>query len=644
VTPSGILIPAGATTSSVTPRVNGIAFGSSIISASAVGFPTATQSVLAADTISFSPATLSVPAGTTGHLFLFLSAPAPSPNGLVINVTSDTPTVATVPTTVNFSAGSTSTSVAVTGVGTGMAVIHASNLPSVADTTANVTVISGTPASITATSGTPQSVPVNTAYAPMVVIVKDGGGNPIGNVTVTFNAPGAGPSGTFSGGMNTAMTNASGLAAAGTFTANGLPGPFTVTATVSGVSTPASFSLSNTLAVPTITATSGSGQSEPINTAFPPLVALVKNAMGTPVGAGVTVTFSAPASGASGTFMGGVTTTTNASGVATAPTFTGNSIAGSYSVTATAPGVVTPAVYSLTNLPGSPFSITATGGTPQSAAVNTTFANLLVALVKDSGGNPVPNVTVTFTPPASSGPSGTFALGQNTAMTNASGVAISQPFTANGMVGSYTVIASSGSATNASYSLNNVVNTVPGIQIPSGAIVGLGSTTLFPVTLGAPAPPGGVFVTLTSSNPLVVGLIAPNVVIQGGQTTGSVTPRLVGVAFGSATITASAVGYASAMQTVQTTDVLSFSPAVATISGTRGTLFLELSVPAPPGGLTINLISSNPSIASVPATVTIPANATNMSVAVTAVSPGMVTIQASQLPNIAATTASVTID
>jgi hypothetical protein len=64
------------------------------------------------------------------------------------------------------------------------------------------------------------------------------------------------------------------------------------------------------------------------------------------------VTFTAPASGASGTFAGGTNTaTTNAQGIATANTFTANNIAGGpYNVTASAAGVATPANFSLTNL------------------------------------------------------------------------------------------------------------------------------------------------------------------------------------------------------------------------------------------------------------------------------------------------------
>jgi hypothetical protein len=104
--------------------------------------------------------------------------------------------------------------------------------------------------------------------------------------------------------------------------------------------------------VESIAATSGSGQSATVNTAFAaPLVATVTTG-GSPT-SGATVTFTAPASGASGTFANGTTTdteTTNASGVATSTTFTANGTAGGpYTVTATVPGVATPANFSLTN-------------------------------------------------------------------------------------------------------------------------------------------------------------------------------------------------------------------------------------------------------------------------------------------------------
>jgi hypothetical protein len=184
-----------------------------------------------------------------------------------------------------------------------------------------------------------------------------------------------------------------------------------------------------------------------------------------------------------------------------------------------------------------------------------------------------------------------------------------------------------------------------GIQLPAGVIAGVGSTTLFPITLGSPAPPNGVFITLTSSNPSVVGLTSSAILIPAGQTTSVSQVRVVGVAFGTATITASAVGFPSVTQTVQATDGLAFSPATGTVTaGSTTILFLILSAPAPPGGLTINVSSSDTTIATVQSTVTFQANSTSASVRVMGVSPGPVTIHASDLPNIADTTATVTVN
>src|SRR5437879_12220591 len=85
----------------------------------------------------------------------------------------------------------------------------------------------------------------------------------------------------------------------------------------------------------TITTTAGTPQSATVGTAFATqLQATVKDTLNNPV-SGVTVTFSAPGSGASGTFAGGVASaTTNACGVATVAAFTGNTTAGGYKVTA----------------------------------------------------------------------------------------------------------------------------------------------------------------------------------------------------------------------------------------------------------------------------------------------------------------------
>jgi hypothetical protein len=226
----------------------------------------------------------------------------------------------------------------------------------------NLTGTGDTPASVTATAGTPQSIAINTAFATALqATVKDAGGSVLSGVLVTFTAPSSGASGIFTGtgtATATATTNASGIATAPTFTANATSGgPYTVTATVVGVATPANFSLTNLAgSAASITATAGTPQSVVIGNAFAALKATVKDSGGNLV-SGVTVTFAAPSVGASGTFAGGATTAnvnTDATGVATAPTFTANSTPGPYTVTATVAGVVAPANFLLTNLPGVP--------------------------------------------------------------------------------------------------------------------------------------------------------------------------------------------------------------------------------------------------------------------------------------------------
>src|SRR5262249_33104835 len=143
-----------------------------------------------------------------------------------------------------------------------------------------------------------------------------------------------------------------------TFTANTTLGSYFLIASVSDSSGTftAPFTLTNTVGVPaTISIVAGSGQSANINTAFAaPLKATVKDAANHPI-SGATVNFTAPASGASGAFVGGIRATaiTAASGIATAPAFTANSTTGVYSVIASVNGVASSASFSLTNNRGS---------------------------------------------------------------------------------------------------------------------------------------------------------------------------------------------------------------------------------------------------------------------------------------------------
>jgi hypothetical protein len=220
--------------------------------------------------------------------------------------------------------------------------------------------VSSAPAeSIAATSGTPQSATVSTAFGAPLVATVTKGGSPMSGALVTFTAPATGASGTFAGGVNTATTNASGVATSAVFTANGTAGAYMVTVSVTGTTMTAGFSVTNTAVVAaSVAAASGTPQSATVSTAFgAPLVATVLASNASPV-SGVVVTFTAPATGASGTFASNSnateTDTTDASGVATSSTFTANGTTGVYTVTATVSGVLTPANFGLTNMAAIP--------------------------------------------------------------------------------------------------------------------------------------------------------------------------------------------------------------------------------------------------------------------------------------------------
>ena len=203
-----------------------------------------------------------------------------------------------------------------------------------------------------ATGGTPQSATISTAFASTLkATVRDAGNNPVTGVVVTFAAPAPERSGTFAGGVNTATTNASGVAtSAVTFTANASAGGYNVTATAGALT--ANFALTNIWSgAASIDDGDGRDSAErgrSIRTFASTLRATVKDAGNNPV-TGVMVTFAAPGTEPAERLRAELNTaTTNAAGVATSAVFTANATAGSYNVTATA-GALT-ANFALTNL------------------------------------------------------------------------------------------------------------------------------------------------------------------------------------------------------------------------------------------------------------------------------------------------------
>jgi Fe-S cluster assembly iron-binding protein IscA len=465
-------------------------------------------------------------------------------------------------------------------------------------TTANFS-LTNTPgllASIIATGGSAQSATISAAFAtPLQAVVLDASGNLSPNATVTFTAPASGASGTFANhaATTTAVTNSSGVATASAFTANSTPGVYSVTASVPGVITTASFSLTNTTsALASIVATGGGGQSATVSTPFATaLQVTLKNASGNLV-PNVAVTFTAPASGAGGTFANGMATTaavTNSSGIAMASAFLANRIAGAYSVTASVPGMSTTASFSLTNTPGAPASIVAAGGGGQSATVSTPFATALQAVVLDVSGNLIPNVTVTFIAPAS-GASGKFANGTatTTAVTNSSGVATASAFTANSTPGAYSVTASvPGVSTKDSFSLTNDPGLPPGA---TGLVV---TETL----ASQPVLGGGAIV-------LVDGIWSGNTDSSGSLTTpvtpGSHTVTILDLAGARGDVSAVAVAGMSTPVVVDVHDSEAiYAPGTSSIPQIAGGIFNYLDATKNPITVQFLDVASNPVIVTV---------------------------------------------
>lgn len=173
--------------------------------------------------------------------------------------------------------------------------------------------------------------------------------------------------------------------------------------------------------------------------------------------AGVAVTFSAPANGASGTFAASgsnvVTVGTDASGLAAAAMLNANGIAGSYSIVASsALGSVSFAVSNTAS--GIPAAIRVVGRASQSATVSMRYKHPLEVKLLDASGKPLPGVSVTFALGAggdsstasgvgSGGAGASFGGGasQATVTTSAAGIATSPRFVARTAAGMFTATA-----------------------------------------------------------------------------------------------------------------------------------------------------------------------------------------------------------
>ncbi len=694
-----VFVPKGTTTPATQAQVTGMNIGTVTINASGAGFDSASpQTVQVTASVAFTPTAVTVPRTTTQSVTLTLSAAAPA-TGLSVNLSSSNTSVATVPAAVTFSPGSTTVSVPVTGVAVGSATIQASNTPCILPASASITVSLLTPIGLPAnvSVGLSQSLPfaiaLPTAAPSGGVTIALSSGDPT-KITISpasvFVSAGATTPATqpqISGvglGSTSIMASASGYASGGqTVQVVSQLSFSSPTLTIGGTTT-------QNLTLNLLTPASSPGLTVALNSSNAGVATVPANVV---IGAGLS-SVSVPVAGvspgattitASTSAYGGasatVTVTTGGTINLTSGVSVGLSQSASFPVTLSTPaptGGVTVMLSSgnTSNVSIAPPSVfVAAGSTAPSTQPQVTGVNLGAAIISASAagytgaaqsvtttasigfspatltinGTATQSLTLTLSGPA---PAGGITVNLSSTNTSAATVPSTVTFAANATTVSIPVTGvAAGTATIHASSLPNLADTTASITVtsgigfvlPSSVIVGPNQTVNYPVSLASPAK-STVFVTLSSGATSNLTISPASFVIQAGNRTPSSAPKVTGVNYGASTITVSATGYPIATQQLQVTGTASFSPSTLSVPGTSTQfLTLLLSSAAPSGGVTFSLSSSNTGVATVPATVTIAANALSASVAVTGVTPGTTVIHASSLPAIADTTANVTV-
>jgi len=445
--------------------------------------------------------------------------------------------------------------------------------------------------------------------APLVVRVLDALGSGFKGASVSWMVT----AGTGQLSLATTTTDDTGYAA---ITVTPTTTPLAVQAAVSGLTgSPQTFTTAGTGGPANIVIVAGNGQSSPVGVSVPTAPRVrVTDAVANPL-SGVPVTFAVTSGGGSIT---GASQTTDASGLATVGSWTLGTTSGTNTLTATVSGV-TPATFTATGLAGPPVSIVIISGNGQTANAGSALTAPLVVETRDQFGNGTPVNPVTWTPShgtvnPTSGPTNsagraqttwTLGSGATTQTVTAAAGPLSAVFTATATFPSPSIL----------------------LALVGGNRVPVPGTRNLQVTLSTPAPAGGLTVTVTSDNPSIVSVGTPgSVFIAQGQSTGVIA--LNGVGQGTTIVRGNAPGYLEGTLSVDASvQVLSMPTTLNVAFGGSASVPLTISSPAPAGGVTVNLVSSDPSLVSVATpTVTIPQGSTVANGTVNGVLPGTVTL------------------
>jgi hypothetical protein len=554
--------------------ITGSSFGTSASGTLTVESPIAT-------TISFSPA--SVVGGVSSTGTISLSGPAPS-TGLQVALTSNKAFV-TVPATITVPAGATEVT------------FNALTMSVAANSTATIT---GTIGARTATGTLTVTAPQLTGLTVRPVSVP-GGTSSNGTVTLSSAAP--------VGGVTVALSSDSskaGVPATVTIVEGATSAQFTVTTV--GVAAPVSAVITGTL--------NGISATDTLTVTAPTVVSVTLDPTTVPGGrtstGTVNIGYASPAGGVvvsltSSNAAASVPASVTVAEGATKATFTVSTVAvsvnASATITATSNGtsanadltVTAPRVSVITISPaGVAGGSTATGIV--SLDTNAPTGGLVVSLLSSDAAATVP-ATVTVQPGSQ--------LAMFTVTTKAvstdTGVVITASTPTSSVTGAFAVLA----------------GRLASVSVAPSSVVGSNSST-GTVTLSSSAPTGGMVVSLSSN---LAGVTVPaTVTVPAGSISRTFTVGTTQVA-SSVTATISATldtATATTELVVNPPSVTALSLASASVAGgVNTTATVTLADVAGPGGVVVNLASSNTGAATVPATVTVPSGASTVSFTVT---------------------------
>ncbi|MES2178081.1 MAG: Ig-like domain-containing protein [Gemmatimonadota bacterium] len=449
-------------------------------------------------------------------------------------------------------------------------------------TTSEIVVSAGTPATMTRNAGDGQSAPAGSSVSiPPSVLVTDASGNPVPNVSVTF-APGAN-SGSVTGGV--ASTNASGIAAVGSWTLRDTPGANSLVATLGALTT--SF---------TATATVGSASKLAGASTFPtaitvgvpfaqPFAVRIADALGNAVAQqGVTVTLTGTVLPSNST--NSFTAVTDASGLATFATPSYDGPVGTLKISFTAPGVTTLTIPDITVSTGAAKRFVLKTQPSSSVIAQQVFPQQPVVQLVDAGDNPVSTAGVNATASMVGG-SGTLN-GTLVVATNASGVATFTNLSIANAIGPRTLIFQ-GSGLESAVSAPVSVNVGPATNIVIGSVQNQSGSVNQPV---ATNPSVQVRDAFGNNVPNVDVTFTPK---DGSRANGSSTPVVVtSNVTGTARLASWTLGPAVGTQSIEATASLSGSPIVFTATAGPGAparyLFATLPPPSAGSGVTFSSV------------------------------------------------------